>query len=358
MLSPENFTSEHIASLRKETGSDPSLLERTVYAFGLLEAIANTGMKFAFKGGTSLLLSLRKPRRLSTDIDIVVEPGTDLDAFIEKAGGTFPFLSAKEEIRKRRGNIEKRHFKFRFPSPLSQKEIGVLLDVVFETNPYERLVERPIRNGLLLSEGEDLMVAIPDKNTILGDKLTAFAPHTSGIPFDAGKELEIIKQLFDCWTILQEADDYRSIAKAYRRIAPLEIAYRGLPLTEEDCLKDTIESCICLMGRGSIRKDDYRRFSSGVEAIQGHLFKGKLSGESIVSCASEVMYLATCILTKQESMTPINDFTSLVSINLNLEGIKKISGFRNTRPHAYAYMVRSFQLLNEQGLYAKSVLEA
>lgn len=68
MLLQENYTSAHIETLRKSTGSDSSILERTVFAFGLLEALSMVGMPFIFKGGTSLLLLLNRPRRLSTDI--------------------------------------------------------------------------------------------------------------------------------------------------------------------------------------------------------------------------------------------------------------------------------------------------
>lgn len=39
MLSRENYTEAHIADLRAQTGADPSILERTFFAFGLLEAI-------------------------------------------------------------------------------------------------------------------------------------------------------------------------------------------------------------------------------------------------------------------------------------------------------------------------------
>ncbi len=39
MLSRENYTEVHINDLRAQTGADPSILERTVFAFGLLEAI-------------------------------------------------------------------------------------------------------------------------------------------------------------------------------------------------------------------------------------------------------------------------------------------------------------------------------
>ena len=31
------------------------------------------------------MMLMDKPRRLSTDIDIIVEPGTDLDDYLEKA---------------------------------------------------------------------------------------------------------------------------------------------------------------------------------------------------------------------------------------------------------------------------------
>ena len=55
MLLRENYTKEHINELREQTGADPSILERTIFAFGLLEAIRSVGMPFTFKGGTSLM---------------------------------------------------------------------------------------------------------------------------------------------------------------------------------------------------------------------------------------------------------------------------------------------------------------
>ncbi len=36
------------------------------------------------------MLLLDRPRRLSTDIDIIVEPGTDIDEYIRKAGENTP----------------------------------------------------------------------------------------------------------------------------------------------------------------------------------------------------------------------------------------------------------------------------
>ena len=140
MLLRENYTKEHIVELREQTGADPSILERTVFAFGLLEAIRSVGMPFIFKGGTSLLVLLDHPRRLSTDIDIIVDKDTDVDDYINKAGTIFPFLSVEEHKRKGANDIEKRHFRFHFLSPRTEKEINILLDVVFEYNPYLKVI--------------------------------------------------------------------------------------------------------------------------------------------------------------------------------------------------------------------------
>ena len=54
MLARENYTAEHILELRTKTGADPSILERTVFAFGLLEAIRSVGMPFIFKVGNTV----------------------------------------------------------------------------------------------------------------------------------------------------------------------------------------------------------------------------------------------------------------------------------------------------------------
>lgn len=84
MLNKENFKKQWIRKLQEQSHRDPSLIERAVYAFGLLEALINVKLPFTFKGGTSLLLLLEHPMRLSTDIDIIVPPSTDIDAYIEK----------------------------------------------------------------------------------------------------------------------------------------------------------------------------------------------------------------------------------------------------------------------------------
>lgn len=55
MITRDSFTEERIRELQQKSGRDPVLLERAVYAFGLLEALAKVEMPFIFKGGTCAL---------------------------------------------------------------------------------------------------------------------------------------------------------------------------------------------------------------------------------------------------------------------------------------------------------------
>lgn len=50
MLSKKIYTAEYIQVLHDKTGNDPLLLERVVFAFGLLEAIARVGLSFGLRG--------------------------------------------------------------------------------------------------------------------------------------------------------------------------------------------------------------------------------------------------------------------------------------------------------------------
>ena len=145
MLTKENFNESHIRMLQKQSKKDPALLERAVFAFGLLEAIRRVEMPFIFKGGTCLILLLKHPMRLSTDIDIVVEPDTDVDTYISKASTIFPFKQCEEQVRIGRNSIEKRHFKFTCQSPITGKDIYILLDILFAENPYTKVVDCEIR---------------------------------------------------------------------------------------------------------------------------------------------------------------------------------------------------------------------
>ena len=69
MIDQKIYDLDYIRELQTRYRTDPGLLERVLYAFGLLEALAKVGLKFVFKGGSCIMLLLEHPARLSTDID-------------------------------------------------------------------------------------------------------------------------------------------------------------------------------------------------------------------------------------------------------------------------------------------------
>ena len=79
MIDPNSRSLEWIIeSCRINKVSDPILMEKTIRAFSLLEALAKSGCPFLFKGGSALMMQLSCTQRGSVDIDIVCPPGTDV----------------------------------------------------------------------------------------------------------------------------------------------------------------------------------------------------------------------------------------------------------------------------------------
>ena len=346
MLKAENFEIEHIDMLHKNSRCDPSILERTIYAFGLLESLVRVDMPFIFKGGTCLMLLLKSPRRLSTDIDIIVKPGTDISHYIQEASKIFPFQEVQEQSRIGKNQIEKRHFKFYYDSPVNKKKFYILLDVLFEENHYNTLIQKEIVNEILLTEEPYLFVRVPSIDCFLGDKLTAFAPHTTGIPYGIDKEMEIIKQLFDVAALIEECNKFRDIYESYMKTVVSEIAYRGNGCTAEDALKDTIKVAACIISRGSNNPEEYQKLMYGIKSIRTHIFSEKYSGEIAAIQACSVMYMAACILNNKE-FRRIEKPEEYIKDNIGKSKYKNLAYIKKLKLEAYGYLREAVRILEE-----------
>lgn len=342
MITKENFEIGHIKNIQQEYKNDLHQLERTLFAFGLLEAISKTEMPFIFKGGTCLLLLLQSPMRISTDIDIVVPPQTDINSYIQKAGQIFPFFHVEEIKREPKSNIEKRHFKFLYISPTKNAEITVLLDVLFEENLYTSTIQKTLENKLLLTSGENQIITIPSINCILGDKLTAFAPHTVGKSINE-YDLEIIKQMFDCATLFNEHTDFSEVKETYNQIVKTEIAYRGLDILPSQVLKDTIFSAASIVSKGFVNPEDFSVYNRGINAIRSHIFGGKYGVERAALEASKVMYLASCVLADKDTVENIADISTYQNVSIEYEELKNLSKIKKVYREAYAYCIAALE---------------
>jgi len=344
MLNQDNFTETHIRTLQNENKRDPALLERAVYAYGLLEAITRVGMPFVFKGGTCLMLLLESPSRISTDIDIVVEPGTLINEYIRRASVIFPFVRFEEHVRVGKNKIEKRHFKFTYDSPINKREFYILLDVVFEENHYAVINERMIRSELLITTPEYLPVKVPGIDCILGDKLTAFAPHTTGVPVNAGKDMEVMKQFYDICILLDVFTDFDMVYETYKKVIISEIAYRDSGIKQKEAMEDTFWTAACIASRGKIRGEEYSFYVKGARDLRNHIFAASYSPEMAAVRAAKVMYMAACLMT-DTAYTRVADYREYVNEILAMAELLPLRFLKKANPESFAYVVKADQLL-------------
>ena len=230
MISVKSHTAEWINHLRDEyIGKDPIIIEKMINTLTLVECLAKSSLDFVFKGGTSLMLLLPKSQRFSIDVDIILpEIPKDIEGeFKEMIEGTI-FDRFEEDVRSNPKGIPKSHYKFFFSSAVGNYEPNpyILLDILSTDIPYPIVNEFPIKSDIIDQDGKYTNVRIPSINSILGDKLTAFAPTTIGIPYGVEKELEINKQLFDLGVLIDHCDDIKEVSISFKNNANAELIFR------------------------------------------------------------------------------------------------------------------------------------
>ncbi len=277
MIPPERHTREWIVAQQMRLGmADPIILEKAIFALTLLDLLGRTDLDFVFKGGTALLLHLPRPNRLSIDIDIVCnESKSNFESALDDLLGLSPFLRWDEQMRGERGLPGRRHYRFHFQSPTQGQEMHVLLDVLTEPNVLIHLVERPVDTAFL-EIAEPIAVKIPRLESLLADKLTAFAPGTIGVPLTAQFSQQVIKQLFDIAQLYEHARELSILAEDNRNAFGAEARYRGFSGSYADYLDDVILSAfhICaldLKGAPKDREKENRLYRRGIVQLGNHL---------------------------------------------------------------------------------------
>ena len=217
---------------RAHGNADKILVEKVIRAFLLLEGLVEIEIPFIFKGGTSLMLHLNSSKRLSIDIDIIIDEKIEnLDEKLRAVASKQEFLRVESQHRVTQTSIEKAHYKF-FYTPIhktAKEEEYILLDILFEKIEYTRIIELPITSSFVPTKGSPSVVHVPSLEDLLGDKLTAFAPNTTGIPYYKGNDsmsMEIIKQLYDIGYLFDNSTDLEIVKKTFQRFAKTELIYR------------------------------------------------------------------------------------------------------------------------------------
>jgi predicted nucleotidyltransferase component of viral defense system len=301
MILPETFTKEWIQRFKKQkefSKINPPVLEKMIHALALSEALKKAGMSFTFKGGSSLILLLEKARRFSVDIDILTtQTREEMEKLFADVIENSSFSDyVLDEARSYNKGVPKAHYGFSYPSEYNKQANHIFLDILFEESLYPELVEVPIAATWLKTGSESVLVKVPSVESITGDKLTAFAPNTTGILYNKGKELEIIKQLFDLGNLFDLIQCFDTVSRSFSRFVVKEINYRGLNIGREEVLDDIIDTGMLLAQREKTKTEPgnshFKELQNGILQFKNFLISGAFRIDEAIEAAAKAAYMA------------------------------------------------------------------
>jgi len=355
MIDKSTYTIDWIEQISKQNrNTDKILIEKVIRALTLLTELKTAGLEFIFKGGTALMLMLNKPLRLSIDIDIIVTPeNSDLKEILQTIIQNSNFIRYEEQKRIVQSGIEKAHYKF-FYSPVLKthsEEEYILLDVLFEVNPYSKLIQTPIQSPFIKLVDEANVVQTPTFENILGDKLTAFAPNTTGIPYFKGKtsmSMEIIKQLYDIANLFDVITELSEIKNTFEKIAINELKYRKLEnLNPTKVLDDIIQTALCICSRGQAGYCQFTDIQHGIKRISGFIYSKKYVIEDAIISASKAAYLASLIKNGANEISHFTNSTTYIELLIKVPELNKMNKLKKALPEAFWYWYQTALILKK-----------
>lgn len=353
MIKAESYTENWIKKTASQYKSDPILVEKVIYALTLLESLATSELKFIFKGGTALMLLLKEPKRFSIDIDIIITKKTDdLQSIFDKIIEDSVFTKVEKDERKSKSTIDKEHYKFFYKT--KTKSLGfeqyILLDILYEDSHYgENMIELEITSPFTSSEKENHKVTVPKPESILGDKMTAFAPKTTGIKYKIEKEVEIIKQLFDVGKLFDIVEDIEIVSSVFNLFAKTELEYRGKQdLESKDVLEDIFETALTISTRGKSGDGNFDELQKGIKNIKNYIFSENFHIEAAMIPAAKAAYLSVLLKTDTKDFDRFTKPDEIAEWIIEQPFETRLNRLKKSNPEAFYYWYKTYKLLNEK----------
>lgn len=352
MIDREKITLEWIENVSKSNrNADKILVEKVIRALLLLEGLVKQKLSFVFKGGTAVMLLLNSTKRLSIDIDIIIQKQPEeLEALLDKAATEQGFLRKELQQRETKSRIKKAHYKF-FYTPIHKSnkvEESILLDILFENVNYHHLVPIKIQSSFLPEDLNPADVKGPCLEDILGDKLTAFAPNTTGISYIKGEDsmsMEIIKQLYDIGILSDNVTDLDIIKTTFKKFVVTELFYREKnKISEQDVLDDIFQTALCLITRGNDGKGEFQQLQQGIQRVTGFIFSESYHLEKAIIQASKAAYIATLIKHDAELIEKYGNPLQMKDWVIGEPMNSKLNQLKKSNPEAFYYWYKIFEL--------------
>jgi hypothetical protein len=239
---------------------------------------------------------------------------------------------------------------------LAGAEDFILLDIVFDVNDYQKILQLPIRSKFMLNTGSDIVVSIPSAEDLLGDKLTAFAPNTTGIPYQRSgnsMSMEIIKQLYDIGTLFDFVADPGIIRNTFNRFVRSGILMRNLIGIELRHVADDIfNTSLCLSLRGTDGIGDFIELQQGIRRVSRFIFSESYHIEKAIVHAARAAYLARLTASEQDFIDRYADPKQTDGFQFQHPQNTKLQKLKKSSPEAfyYWYLATKMQSVRENSL--------
>ncbi len=357
MILPDSYSEDWINFLcgkREFRKINPPVFEKMIYALILLEKLVESGLDFIFKGGTSLVLLIDDFRRFSIDIDIITTLSqTEIKDVLTRVVEDSVFESFNlDEVRSKPGNIPKAHYNVFYNSKINQNA-SVTLDILFEQNPYPSTINKIIECKWVKTSEPYLTVKVPDIDSILGDKLTAFAPNTIGVPYYRGASnmsVEIIKQLFDIGTLIPEINEVTNAYESFISLAENQIKYRNLSIEFVDVYDDIFQTSLIIARRErnthETDKAYFQNLQQGITSFNPFLTTGSFRIEDAIIAAGKATWLMAMFKAQNLDSIMLYDDDNILmdSVIVNQE-FQFLNRLKRTNKEAFYYWYKALELL-------------
>ncbi len=352
MIDKESLTIDWINKVSTNNRkADKILVEKVIRALLLLEGLSKNKLNFVFKGGTALMLLLDSPKRLSIDIDIILPKEPDnLKEIFEKITKDQHFTKFELQERSVDSKIKKTHYKF-FYEPVHKtqsSEENILLDILFEEVHYKNILKLPISSLFIKTDGEPVTVSVPSHEDILGDKLTAFAPNTTGIPYKKGEKsmsMEIIKQLYDIGNLVDVAKDISTVKVTFSTFANTELKYREKKeLNKNDVIEDIFQTSLSIASRGLSGKGNFEELQHGIQRLTGFIFSEPFHLDKAITFASKAAYIATLIKNNAKEIEKFDNPNQMKDWVISEPLWESANKLKKSKPEAFFYWYKISQI--------------
>jgi len=209
----------------------------------------------------------------------------------------------------------------------------------------------PINSKFLISNDEEVYVHVPSHEDILGDKLTAFAPNTTGIPYfksEHSMSMEIMKQLYDIASLVDVVDDIDIVNETFEVFSKTELVYREKDdLDFNDVIEDIIQTSLCIVSRGVSGNGDFGELQAGIQRVSRFIFSEPFHIDKAITMASKAAYIANTIRYNKNKIEIFNNPLQMKEWNIVDPLWPRLNRLKKSNPEAFFYWYKIHKIVQE-----------